>query len=316
VILVLTAVFLATLSLVVGGYVFVNRRTLADTAVVRARLRPETPAEGARNILKDARASDLNFMNRLLAGKDWVGEVAVELQRAGSGLRPGAFVLLVVTSAILGTFLGANLSRGVLGVIVAVSGWTAPYLWLKWRQRRRLRIFESQMPDGIEMLVNAMKAGYSFQAATQFIGDEMPAPAGSEFARFYDEQRLGIDVRVALLNMQKRIDSLDLRMFVTAVLIQRETGGNLGDVLSNLADLIRERIAMRGHIETLVAEPKMSARFLAVLPVVVYFMLSIVSPHFTDPLIQTPGGRISLGLAAAGVGVGYAIMMKIADVDI
>jgi tight adherence protein B len=166
------------------------------------------------------------------------------------------------------------------------------------------------------MLVSAMKAGYSFQAATQFVGEEMKEPAGPEFARFYDEQRLGIDVRTALINMQERLDSIDLKMFVTAVLIQRETGGNLGDVLSNLADLIRARIAMRGQIETLVAEPKMSARFLAVLPVAVYLMLSLVSPGFLDPMIQSDGGRIALATAAFSVVAGYAIMMRIADVDV
>jgi tight adherence protein B len=127
---------------------------------------------------------------------------------------------------------------------------------------------------------------------------------------------MGIDVRQALLNMQARMDSQDLKMFVTAVLIQRETGGNLSDVLQNLADLIRERIAMRGHIETLVAEPKMSARFLAVLPVVVALILAVVSPHFMDPMVESNGGRIALVIAGFGVVIGYGIMMKIADVDI
>jgi tight adherence protein B len=161
-----------------------------------------------------------------------------------------------------------------------------------------------------------MKAGYSFQAATQFIGDEMAEPAGPEFARFYDEQRLGIDVRQALLNMQGRLNSQDLKMFVTAVLIQRETGGNLSEVLQNLSDLIRERIAMRGHIETLVAEPKMSARFLALLPVVVAMILAVVSPQFLSPMYHSGGGRAALAIAAFGVVVGYGIMMRIADVDI
>ena len=166
------------------------------------------------------------------------------------------------------------------------------------------------------MLVSAMKAGYSFQAATQFLGAEMTPPAGPEFARFYDEQRLGIDVRTALVNMQGRMDSQDLKMFVTAVLIQRETGGNLGDILQNLADLIRERLAMRGHIETLVAEPKMSARFLALLPVAVALILSVVSPQFLSPMLASSGGKLTLAIAALGVVVGYGIMMRIADVDI
>jgi tight adherence protein B len=198
-----------------------------------------------------------------------------------------------------------------------IAGWLGPFLWLRWRQKKRIRDFEQQLPDAIDMLVSAMKAGYSFQAATQFIGEEMIPPLGPEFARFYEEQRLGVDVRTALISMQNRLESLDLKMFVTAVLIQRETGGNLGEVLSNLADLIRQRIAMRGQIQTLIAEPKLSARFLAVLPVLVFLVLSAMNPHFFDPM-TAPGslGRLVLTVSAISVVVGYMIMMKIADVDV
>jgi tight adherence protein B len=162
-----------------------------------------------------------------------------------------------------------------------------------------------------------MKAGYSFQAATQFIGEEMIAPLGPEFSRFYDEQRLGIDVRTALIGMQSRLDSLDLKMFVTAVLIQRETGGNLGEVLQNLADLIRQRISMKSQIQTLIAEPKLSARFLAVLPIVVFLAISVMNPHFFDAMTAPgSGGRLALTIAAISVAIGYMIMMKIADVDV
>jgi tight adherence protein B len=117
--------------------------------------------------------------------------------------------------------------------------------------------------------------------------------------------------------MQNRLESLDLKMFVTAVLIQRETGGNLGEVLSNLADLIRQRIAMRGQIQTLIAEPKLSARFLAVLPVLVFLVLTAMNPHFFDPM-TAPGsaGRLVLTVSAISVVVGYMIMMRIADVDV
>jgi tight adherence protein B len=198
-----------------------------------------------------------------------------------------------------------------------IAGWVTPFLWVRRKQKKRIRDFEQQLPDAIDMLVSAMKAGYSFQAATQFIGEEIIDPLGPEFARFYDEQRLGVDVRSALLGMQTRLESLDLKMFVTAVLIQRETGGNLGEVLSNLADLIRQRIAMRGQIQTLIAEPKLSARFLAVLPVIVFLVLSAFNPHFFDPMLREGSiGRLVLTISAVSVVIGYMIMMRIADVDI
>lgn len=314
-ILVLTAIFLATLAVIVGGYVFVNRRTLADADIARTRL-TKVEIERTWKLLKEVRSSDLGFIERILTGQSWVEGLTLQLQRAGTDLKPGAFVLMVLTSGFAATFLAARMESLMLGLVVAFFGWAAPFLWLRWKTRRLLNAFENQLPDAIDMLVSAMKAGYSFQAATQFIGEEMIAPAGPEFARFYDEQRLGIEVRQALLNLQARMDSLDLKMFVTAVLIQRETGGNLGDVLGNLADLIRGRIAMRGHIQTLVAEPKMSARFLAILPIIVFFLLKVVSPNFVDPLTQNPTGRLMLGSAIIMVVIGYFVMMKIADVDI
>jgi len=309
-------IFLATLSIVVGGYIFVNRRSLEEADVARERLTTVYDVDRVWRLLKDDRISEGGFLNKLLAGKNWVEELGVQLQQAGSTLKPGAFILIALTSAVFGILLGMLVTSGFLKAIWIIVGLGGPFFWLRRAKRKRLRAFEAQLPDAIDMLVSAMKAGYSFQAATQFIGDEMKAPAGPELARFYDEQRLGIDVRVALLNLQSRLNSLDLKMFVTAVLIQRETGGNLGDVLSNLADLIRERITMRGNIQSLIAEPKLSAKFLAAMPVVVYLILALVSPGFTDPLVHSSGGKIALAAAATGVVIGYMIMMKIADVDI
>jgi tight adherence protein B len=304
------------MAFVVGGYILINRRTLEAAEVARSRLRTQEGPEKTYRLLKEERISDVPFLNRLLSGQSWVDAIGVQLLRAGSELKPVTFLMVILSSGLLGTLIGGKVS-GIAGVFFMIAGWLGPFLWLRWRQKKRIRDFEQQLPDAIDMLVSAMKAGYSFQAATQFIGEEMIPPLGPEFARFYVEQRLGVDVRTALISMQNRLESLDLKMFVTAVLIQRETGGNLGEVLSNLADLIRQRIAMRGQIQTLIAEPKLSARFLAVLPVLVFLVLSAMNPHFFDPM-TAPGslGRLVLTVSAISVVVGYMIMMKIADVDV
>lgn len=314
-ILILATVFIATLAVAVLGYVLVNRRTLATADVARDRLRPDAPEKTWR-LLKDERTSDLPFIDRLLSGKEWSETLRLNLQRAGSSTKPGTFLLIAATCGMIGMLAARLVESRILGIVLMAVGWSLPYLWIKRKQRKRLAKFEEQLPDAIDMLVSAMRAGYSFQAATQFIGDEMIDPVAEEFARFYEEQRLGIDVRAALLGMQTRIDSLDLKMFVTAVVIQRETGGNLSEVLSGLADLVRQRMAMKGHIQTLVAEPKISAKFLAALPVIVFGILSVVNPRFIEPLVVNPGGRLALMAAAGGVIAGYMIMMKIADVDI
>jgi tight adherence protein B len=317
VILTLTAIFFATMAFVVGGYVLINRRTLEAAEVARSRLRAaEGGATATWRLLKDEKISDVPFLNRLLSGQSWVDAISVQLMRAGSELKPVTFLMIILVSGLMGIVIGGRAS-GLGAAFFMVAGWIAPFLWLRRKQKKRLFEFEQQLPDAIDMLVSAMKAGYSFQAATQFIGEEMIPPLGPEFARFYDEQRLGVDVRTALVGMQGRLDSLDLKMFVTAVLIQRETGGNLGEVLSNLADLIRQRITMRGQIQTLIAEPKLSARFLAVLPVIVFMVLTLMNPHFFDSMTAEGSiGRLVLTTSAIMVIIGYMIMMKIADVDI
>ena len=316
-ILTLTAIFFATMAFVVGGYVLINRRTLEAAEVARSRLRAaEAGPERTWRLLKEEKISDVPFLNRLLSGQSWVDALTVQLMKAGSDMRPTTFMMIMLTFGVFGTLIGSK-SSGIGAAFFMVAGWIGPFMWLRWRQKRRITAFEQQLPDAIDMLVSAMKAGYSFQAATQFIGEEMIEPLGPEFGRFYDEQRLGMDVRTALVGMQTRLDSLDLKMFVTAVLIQRETGGNLSEVLSNLADLIRQRIAMRGQIQTLIAEPKLSARFLAVLPVIVFMILSVLNPNFFDPMTEEGSlGRVVLIASAISVVVGYMIMMKIADVDI
>ncbi len=313
--LVLAAVFVGTVSLLVGVYVFLNRRELAVASTARRRLQVIDSAERAPTILRDTDVSALPFLNRLLAGRSFTDEIALRLQRAGSGLKPGAFVLMLVLGALVGGLLG-NLAGGLVAAVpLALAGFAAPFIWLARKQRKRLRAFETQLPDAIDMLVSAMRAGYSFQAAMHFIGTEAAPPLGPEFARFYDEQRLGVDVRAALIAMQERTDSLDLKMLVTAVLLQRETGGNLAEVLSNITDLMRQRVAVKGQIETLTSEPKISARVLAGLPVVVFLGLSLIDPEFMHPMTATPIGRLLLIYGVLSVIVGYLILVKLADVD-
>lgn len=315
-ILLLTTIFLATLGVIVVGYVLVNRRGLESADIARTRLQADTTTERAWSLLKDQTISDVPFIQKLFDGRQWIYTVQGQLLRAGINQKPGVFVLIWGTIGAIGTLVGMQLDNPLLTLALVAFAWAAPWLWLRRRQAKRLKVFGEQLPDAIDMLVSAMKAGYSFQAATQFIGEEMVDPLGTEFARFYDEQRLGIDVKTALLNLQSRVDSLDLKMFVTAVVIQRETGGNLSEVLSGLADLVRQRMAIKGHIETLVAEPKMSAKFLALIPVIVFFIIMAINPAFMRPMIESGGGRLVLGGAVVSVLIGYMVMMKIADVDV
>jgi tight adherence protein B len=251
----------------------------------------------------------------MLAGRDFTQFLTTKLHQAGSRLSVGEFVLLTIVSGGLGALLGNRI--GILGVIlIGAVGALLPYLNLKRQASARLKLFQAQLPEAIDMVVNAMKSGYSLQAAIKFAGDEMPQPLGPEFARVYDEQRLGMDLRNALLGLQERVDSLDCRMFVTALLLQRETGGNLAEILSNIAVLMRERVGVRGEIDTLTAEPKLSAVVLALLPLVLFVVISSTNRTYMAPLWTTPMGRLLTMYGIGSVIFGYIVLRKIGQIDI
>lgn len=314
--LVLAAVFVSVLALLVGLYVFVNRRRLTVVTATRARLAAEGGGGiSALTLLRDEEtASDLPFLNRVLSGREWTEEINRQLRRAGSSLNPGAFLLMTAVGAVAGMMLGNRL--GPAGMVVGGTiGGAFPYFWLRLRQKSRVTEFEEQLPDAIDMLVSAMKSGYSFHSATNFLGQELAAPLGPEFARVYDEQRLGIDARTALLNFQERVGSIDIKMFVTALLIQRETGGNLSEVLNRTSEMMRERMAVKGQLRTLTAEATYSARILALLPVIIFVAMMYIVPDFARSFVDSRTGQFMLAAATASVVMGYMIMMKIADVD-
>jgi tight adherence protein B len=313
-IIVLAAVFLATLGVIVGAYLFANRSALAEADAVRSRLHGDTLISGPQTILKDDAVSTVPFLDRLLKGRDVTGIIEVRLQRAGSVQKPGVFLLFSALLAVVGLALGARAGFLVSILLAAILGFI-PWVWLGHVQRRRIAAFDAQLPEALDMMSNAMKAGYSFQAAAKFISEELGAPIGTEFGRFYDEQRLGIDVRNALGAMHERIDSLNLKMFVTAVLIQRETGGNLTELLGNLGTLMRDRVALRGQIETLAAEPKLSGRFLSLLPVLMFVSFSSLNPAFVTPFRSSTIGHYLLAGGAISCIIGYMMMMKMARID-
>lgn len=314
-IVILAAIFFATLAVIVGAYLFANRRRLAEADAVRARLHGETVTAGPRSILKEDTVSQVPFLDRLLKGRNITEAVQTRLDGAGATQKPGVMFLATALLGVVGLAVGSR-SGSLFAMLLMLLGLGLPWLWLRRRGRKRLAAFEGQLPEALDMMANAMKAGYSFQAATRFLSEEIPAPLGPEFGRFYDEQRLGIDVRSALLGMQGRIDSLNLKMFVTAVLIQRETGGNLTELLTNLGTLMRERVALKGQIDTLASEPKLSGRFLSMLPVVIFLTLAALNPKFITPFRSSSLGHVMLAAAAISCAIGYMVMMKMADIDL
>ena len=321
--LILVTVFFGALLLVFGAFVFVNRRRLAAADAVRVRLGGDKPGGGAGmlrtdspvSILRDARMSEIPLLEQLLSGRGLAFWLERQIAQAGSRQRPGEVVLFSLLFGLVGLTIGQWFAGGPIALVGLVFGLPAPILVLKQRQRLRKNKFTQQLPDALELLINALKAGYSLQSAIEFAGRETVAPLGPELVRFHDESRLGIDARTALVALQERIGTEDARMFVTSLLLQRETGGNLTELLGNIAALVRQRLAFRGQVETLTAEPKLSAYILTALPFVVAGAISIMSPDYMKPLLQTDLGHTLIAYSLISMALGFLIMMRIADLD-
>jgi tight adherence protein B len=311
---VLLLVFFGTALMVLGIYAFANRRRLAAAEMLRQRLGDSAPIVHV-NILREEKRSSVGGVDRLLESLNLSEAIDYQLRRAGATWSVGEFVLGSGVAASLLLLLGQQ--WGIFAAwICAILGAALPFMVIRQMQKRRMKKFEEQLPEAIDMIVNAMRAGFSFQAALKFVGEHVPVPLGDEFTRVYDEQRLGADIRSALLALQERVGTLDAKMLVTSLLIQRETGGNLSEVLSGLATLIRDRAALRGQVDTLTAEPKFTGRVLAMLPVVGFFALLYLNRPMMLPMLTTDTGRVILLYAIMSIAVGYFVLMKIADIDL
>ncbi|TMQ47442.1 MAG: hypothetical protein E6K73_13635 [Candidatus Eisenbacteria bacterium] len=274
------------------------------------------PSEGV-SVERDARYSALPWLDRTLRRLSIGERLEMLLYQAGMNLRAGALVLLLAAAAIGGYFLGLMLFHRVFPALVFMSALgAAPYLYVRIRKAQRMAAFRAAFPDSLDLLVSGLRAGLSFSAAMQIVAEESPEPVAGEFAITVEEQALGLDVREAMGNLTRRVDLLDLRFFVTAVLLQRETGGNLAEVLSNSAALIRERFKVMGDIQTFTAQGKLSAGILVALPVIVGLMTYMMAPDYFIPMVAAEAGRKALWFAGFLQLLGMFVIFKIANIKV
>lgn len=191
-----------------------------------------------------------------------------------------------------------------------------PLLWLNFRRRRRMSKLDSQLPDVFDMMSQALRAGHSLAGAVQLIYEQMPPPVAREFAQVYHEQNLGIKIEEALLAMANRVDSLDVRFFVTAVMIQRQTGGDLAEVLDNISSVIRQRIELAGLVRGLTAEGRLSGWVLFALPIVVFIGSLYLNPDYGRVLLEEPVGQIMLMVALGMQLMGIAMIRWIVNIKV
>jgi tight adherence protein B len=289
------------------------RRRLKSTAV-GAKL-----AGGGRAglVLEDQPLSQLPVINQLLEG---VGILSRPLQkridRSGLSLTVGALVLMCLCTA-AAVFLAVSLvTQMVLGAaILAVLASWAPIWFVGFKARGRVAKFEEQFPEAIDLLSRALKAGHAFTTGLSMVAEEMPDPVGTEFRLAYDRQNFGMPLPDVLKSLGERVPLLDARFFVTAVLTQREAGGNLSEVLDNLAVVIRERFKVKRQIRVVTAHARITGWVLAMMPPVLGLVLTMLSPKHMSVLWTDPTGIRMVVVALILQVVGTLIIRKLVDVE-
>lgn len=204
----------------------------------------------------------------------------------------------------------------VIGLVASCAVLFMPLLWLKMKRSRRMAKLVNQLPDVFEMMSQSLRAGHSLAGSIQLVGEQLPDPVGTEFGRIFQEQNLGLKLEDALLNFANRSDQIDIRFFVTAVLIQRQTGGDLAEILDKISGVIRGRIELLGQVRGLTAEGRMSGWVLLALPVVVFCASFVMNREYAMVMITDPLGRMMLCLAGVMQLMGMAMIKKIVNIKV
>lgn len=270
------------------------------------------PSELTTEIMRETTAVD-----RLFFRFSPVRKLDRLIDMAGVNIEVKLFILLILVAAIAGFFIGLSLRRGLLpAVIICVLCAMVPLFYLRFKKNNRLQRFTEQFPEALDMISRSLRAGHAFSSAIQLVGNEMSEPLAGLFKTVYEEQTLGLSLRDALSQMLERMPSMDLRLFVTAVNVHREVGGNLADTLERLAQTIRERIRIRRQVRVYSAQGRLSGYILAALPIFVAIFLYFFIPDYIKELVAVKTGWYIIGAAVAAQIIGFFIIRKLIMIKI
>jgi tight adherence protein B len=310
---VLAALVVVGLGVLIGGIVVSQR---SDEELIEERLGLiESTEEPAPRGEKPSPLTDA--LDRALAERGIGASLATQLARADLKLTVGEFMALTVITVLMGGGLAYLWKRDVLvTAVAALVGFFAPRAYVAFRRGRRLRSFNEQLGDTINLMVNSIRAGYSILQAMRAVSEEMGPPASEEFGRVVQEVQLGIPLEEALRHMLRRVPSEDLDMMITAINVQREVGGNLAEVLESISFTIRERIRIKGEIRALTAQSRISGYMVAVVPVALAGIIYLINPEFMGLLFEHTCGHIMIGVAVVGIAAGFFVIGKVVDIDV
>ncbi len=293
----------------------------------------EVPKDGtSQGPISDliAQSAAMANLNKVVEQRDFGANLSRELARADLKLKPSEFLFIRAGSTIgipvamfiLGFFIPAFASP-LAWLIGALIGFMLPKFWLNRRKNGRLKSFNKQLPDTITLIANALRAGSSFLQAIELVVRESRPPISTEFARVIREVNLGLPFDQALENMVRRVRSDDLELMATAISIQHNVGGNLAEILDSIAYTIRERVRIKGEIQTLTAQQRLSGYVVGFLPIGLAGFLFIAAPKFMDPMFYNPPGILGLpaGVIILLVGgfmmfIGFMLIRKIVDIEV
>lgn len=296
-------------------------RRSAQARILRDRLsatqQPSAQTEPAAALLRDEMLSRIPAFDTLLRRSERVSELQKMLGQGEVNVRAGNFLMLCAVSAVIFAILlsiaGGNIIFGWAG---AVLGFFIPYAYASHRRAKRFQRFEEKFPEAIDTLARAVRAGHAFTTAIEMISNEVSEPVASEFRQLYEEQKFGLPVRDALLNLADRIPLVDVKFFVTAVMLQRETGGNLAEILDNLSYVIRERFKILRQVRVHTAQGRLTMVLLMALPPTIVVIMLTLNPAFIRPLFMDPVGHILIVAGITLQTVGYFFIRRIIRIQV
>lgn len=268
-------------------------------------------------VLRDMDLSTVPLLNTFLKNAKWAQRLDTLLVQADMNIRLGTFILLISSLALFTAaaviFVGHQpLFAFPAGALVGCI----PLLYARRKKKKRIYEFERKFPDALDMLTNALRAGMALNGAIQVVSEESPDPVGKEFGILFEENRLGLDMKEALQKLAGRVESAELRLFVTAVIIQRETGGNLAEILQGTAAVIRDRFRILGDVRSMTAQARLSGLVLTALPLGMAAFIMTVAPEYLKGLADDPAGPYMIGGALFLQIAGFLIMQRIVDIKV
>ena len=274
-------------------------------------------AESDETVVKKQKSGPLPVLDKLVERTNAGGRLQRLIDQSGVKTTPGAVVLIALVMALAaGVIAGVVTQMWFLAPVAAGAAAVLPFLFLTHKRTRRMNAFEEMFPEGLDLMSRALKAGHAFQTAMGMVADEMKEPVGPEFRKTFDQQNYGLPLRDALLQMSDRVPLLDVRFFVTAVLIQRETGGNLAEILENLAHVVRERFKILRQVRVHTAHGRFTAWVLLALPAFLALALMYLNPDHMKLLFTEPMGRMMLGLTVVLQTTGYFWIRKVIKIEV